>query len=253
MPLLEPYKSPMVHHVAMRPDPASLPVAGFVTNAQPVPASLVSRVALADSTRSQQQLSSTSRSLDATAATISNLGRTKPIGSPDTCTVLMDMKAFHRQKNLTDAGAHFTSFSGRGPHMATSTCTTCHESYKPLHVSKRKCRYSFDGPGIPRGSLSGIGVSVPSLDLVKEWESTSRLAIRPPSLDQPLLPRTQLVEKTRLAVMQSRERPEAWKSSTLSSFSTPPTEMLATLRESIAQRQEHLERRSDRKPLRPLA
>lgn len=243
MPLLEPYRSPKVHHLAMRPDPAALPVAGCVTNAQPVPASMANRLPLADSTRRHSNVEY------GTAASVSNLGRQKASASPETCAALMSMKAFHRQKHLPDVGAHFTSFAGKGPQ--TESHSTFSDSFKPLKVTRRKCRYDFDGPGVPRGTLSGVGVSVPALDLTNSWESTTRTTMTASQQAPP--PRRQLVERTRVAVAQSREAPEAWKSSTMAVFSPPDQQLLATLRESIATRQEMLQKRTEFKPLRALA
>lgn len=256
MPLLEPYRSPKVHHLAMRPDPAALPVAGCITNAQPLRPSVVEKLTAASGGGNHRRRHSTAAVTEIGGEKASSPSRTAGRASADTCSALMHLKAFHRQKHLPDAGVHFTTWGGKHSNGEARALfsSTAHSDFTVPPLKQRVSKYDFAGGGVARGTLSGVGVSVPSLDMTHQWDSTYSMSVAAPVAHrgQPQH-RTQLVDRTRHAVEKSRQPPESWKSATSTAFSHSQLEMQSTLRDSLAARRDVLLRRSEIKPLLSLA
>lgn len=207
MPLKEPYVSPHVHRAAFRPDPATLPAAGCITNGQPIPRN-----------------------------TLSNRGT--PTTGLSVMLSPLEQKAYHRKKHHPDPDMHLC---GGARWEGSSTTKSC---FEPHDVKRRPCKFDFSQT-IPRGTLSGVGTPVDSLDLTSSWKSTKQLTI-----DFDRSSRTSLVERTYAAIAAGRQL-EKWGTTTQRTFAGDSFHHLAV--ESIARRQATLMQRSTFKPLMTLS
>lgn len=152
---------------------------------------------------------------------------------------LKEMKAFHRLKHQPDPDMHLSRSS------AFSGESTMHASFLSTNVQPRRAKFDFSAT-IPRGTLSGVGVSVPRLDFTNQWCST-----RAAELDHSTRPRMRLVERTYTAIAEGR-RLQPWVSSTMGSRASSD-QLAASAAQNVRSRQQLLQTRGEWKPLMTLA
>jgi hypothetical protein len=126
-----------------------------------------------------------------------------------TTAALLEAKAFHRQKHLPDADMHI-SCGGRGSFSGTSTLRS---SFSAPDLPHKPRKYDWTAT-VPRGSLSGIGVPVYSLDMTNDWRSTKSA-----ELENDTRPRTTLVERT-FAAIEAGRRLDLSRSTTSHAFAS---------------------------------
>ncbi|CUG92597.1 Hypothetical protein, putative [Bodo saltans] len=240
MPLLEPYKSPSVRRATMRPDPADCPVAGKRSHGRPIPR----HVLAASPTKQFNTSTSLSGSQFKQFNTSTSLsGSQFPLTSTFTSDTLLSLKAFNRQKHRPDPDMHFAA--GGGKSASNFGASVARASYSAPALPPRQSKFDWNQT-IGRGSLSGVGTSVPALDRTNDWMSTRNL-----EFDRMDRPRTNLVERTHNAVREGRSV-APWASNTTASFSST-MQLASSAKDAVFTRQAFLLSRGQRQPLMSLA